>query len=712
VDLVTGEERQLAPDLQFIGSPSWAPNGRALYANAVLGQEYAIYEVPLEGAPRRLTGVLYSRVSTIVQRGAGWFHSWYPLAIHPSGKEIAFGGDRDNTPQLWRMSLSEGLVVASKLTTYAESDQADIQDVCWQNDNTVLFSANRHSQETNFDLWRWTSAGAEPVTRTLYDEYSPRVATGGQTVVFVSNYLGNPDLFTTDTDFSTARHLKISELRFRKGSAKLQVRLRDESGNAIAARVSVRGSDGKYYAPSGALLRMHPGMGEATGFFHSRGDFEIAGPSGAFRVAAWRGIEYDPVIVSAAEGEAQLTLRRRIRWQGQGSWSGEDHIHANYAGPYYLRPEDALLMAEAEDLNVSNLLVANAEGARAYDREFFEGKPHSLSTANHILYWNQEFRNRIVYGHMALLNLTSLFEPAYTSFEGTPHRYDYPSNTIVAEQTRRTGGVVAYVHPIVGMTRDPFDFTVSAKELPVTAALGFVDVVDIYPWGPVAAEIWYALLNCGFRIAPGAGTDTFANWRSINQVPGNSRILVRSSEPLSYAEWISGMRAGRSFVTNGPLLEFTVNGTEPGGTVRSAPGVPLSLKIAARVESPTDIDRIEVLLNGKIVHEKNVGGSRTASLLWEQPGATSGWAALRVSGRTDPRTLGAAAQAHSAPVYLASEGKVMTPDPESAHMFVRWIDRLSDLIERRHNFRNQQERDRVSEIVRQARSKYEAMVSP
>jgi hypothetical protein len=368
-------------------------------------------------------------------------------------------------------------------------------------------------------------------------------------------------------------------------------------------------------------------------------------------------------------------------------------------------------MAEAEDLNVSNMLVANAEGARAYDREFFEGKPSVVSSANHILYWNQEFRNRIVYGHMALLNLTRLVEPLYTSFEGTPHPFDYPSNTMVAREARQSGGVVAYVHPLLGATRDPFDFTVSAKELPVTAALGLVDVVDIYPWGPLSAEIWHALLNCGFRIAPGAGTDTFANWRSINQLPGNSRILVRSRNPLSYAEWMTGMRAGRSFVTNGPLLDVNVNGTEPGGTVRSAAGVPLSLKVAARIESPVPLERVDILLNGKVVHSQNAGGAERLSIEWEHAPAPSGWLAVRVTGKPDQRTLGAAAQAHSAPVYLEAEGRPMTPDPESARMFIRWIDRLSDLIEQRNNFENTQQRERVYEIVRQARAKYEGMAT-
>jgi hypothetical protein len=124
------------------------------------------------------------------------------------------------------------------------------------------------------------------------------------------------------------------------------------------------------------------------------------------------------------------------------------------------------------------------------------------------------------------------------------------------------------------------------------------------------------------------------------------------------------------------------------------------------------IDRIDVLINGKVVHQENAGGTQSLAVEWEEPRAPSGWVAVRISGRPDRRALGAAAQAHSAPVYLEAEGKPMTPDPESARMFLRWIERLSDLIDRRENFENKQQQERVHEIIRQARVKYESMASP
>jgi len=712
VDPASGEERQLTPEVEYTGTPAWTPDGASLIVSRAQGSDVYLVQVPVTGgAAFRLTGAVNSRITTTMQRGPAWYYYWYPAAVHPGGKEVVFGGDRDGAPQLWRMPLGGGPIVTRKLTRYVEKDQAEIQDLSWDGAEALVYSANLTNDRTNFDLWRWNGKTARRMTTSLYDEFSPRVSPDRKTVLFVSNYLGNPDLFTAGPDLRQARHLPIRGLRFHLPAAEVRVRLRDETGAGVPARVSLRGGDGKYYAPPGALMRYHAGMGESAGFFHARGGFSVSVPAGDVRVAAFRGPEREPAVsvTTVRPGQTaaiELTLKRTAHWQGAGWWSGEDHIHANYAGPYYLRPEDALAMAEAEDLNVSNMLAANAEGERIYDREFFLGKPSPLSTRTHILYWNEEYRNRIVYGHMALLNLTRLIPPVYTSFEGTPHPWDYPSNTMVAEQARKANAVVDYVHPFVGMSRDPFDGTVSAKELPVTAALGLVDVVDVYPWGGLALDLWYRLLNCGLRIAPGAGTDTFSNWRSLNQIPGSSRVYVHTRGPLSYSAWIAGLRQGRSFVTNGPLLELEVNGKGPGDVLRSRAGEPLRVEVAARAESRVALRRMELIVNGAVVAARESAGGHSLSLAWKQKFDRSGWMALRVSGDADDFPLGAGAQAHTAPVYFETGGEPMRADPEAAAFFTGWIDRLWDLVEMRNRFEKPGHKEQVRALLMKARSFY------
>ena len=46
-------------------------------------------------------------------------------------------------------------------------------------------------------------------------------------------------------------------------------------------------------------------------------------------------------------------------------------------------------------------------------------------------------------------------------------------------------------------------------------------------------------------------------------LPGSDRAYVKIEGDFSYDGWVKGLKAGRSFVTNGPILEFT-----PGEIIR------------------------------------------------------------------------------------------------------------------------------------------------
>ena len=88
----------------------------------------------------------------------------------------------------------------------------------------------------------------------------------------------------------------------------------------------------------------------------------------------------------------------------------------------------------------------------------------------------------------------------------------------------------------------------------------------------VTSEIWYRLLNCGFRIAAGAGTDAFPNFASLRGPTGLVRVYVRAGERLEHPAFLQGLSAGRTFVTNAPLLWFAVDGKKAGETIPPAAG--------------------------------------------------------------------------------------------------------------------------------------------
>jgi hypothetical protein len=49
---------------------------------------------------------------------------------------------------------------------------------------------------------------------------------------------------------------------------------------------------------------------------------------------------------------------------------------------------------------------------------------------------------------------------------------------------------------------------------------------------------------------------------------GANRVYARLNREFSYENWIAALKQGRTFVTNSPVLSFTVNGQDPGSTLR------------------------------------------------------------------------------------------------------------------------------------------------
>jgi hypothetical protein len=356
------------------------------------------------------------------------------------------------------------------------------------------------------------------------------------------------------------------------------------------------------------------------------------------------------------------------------------------------------------------MIVANADGAFVHDKEFFRGSVDPVSTPNRILYWGEEYRNSHPLGHMAFLNIKELVPPFYSSVPGSDSPYDYPLNTMAAQKATEQGGLVSYVHPIWGDLRDVFDTSLGAKESPVTAALGAMHSIDILPYGPAAYELWYRFLNAGFRISAGAGTDTFTNWRGINALPGDSRQYVEVGRDFTWTTWVERFREGRDFVTNAPLLTFTVNG-QPLGAVNDAPaGQPYRARLAAEVTSEAPIDLVEFIQNGRVIDSKSFSANtREAALETEATVTASSWFAVRVSGPA-ARGVRDVPRAHSGPIYVHL-GRQPVLIREDVELMLRWIDRLWQLLVERDNFGPEPNRQRASAMLSQARAHYQAKLA-
>jgi TolB protein len=704
VDVAGGAEREIHTPHPTAGRPAWSPDGtRIACALAAPGGGALLYEI-------RVADGVVTPLQARAQRGASG--TWTDASWSVPRNELIFATQRSDAPQIWSMPGGRPpIMIQLPLTRYRREDICLMDSVSAIPDGSgVVYSAVVVNGKGDYELYRVPPKGGKPeaITNTTRDEFAPAVSPDSRRIAVVSNHLGNIDLFMMPIGGGDKTHVRLTSLQFRKSAGRLRVTVLDETGQPTPARLYVRASDGKAYSPQGVQIfyySLDPGK-QREGFFIGRGDDTFPVPAGKVELTAVKGIEYEIGEASAdvAAGdtaEITLQLRRWTNWTQRGWWTGENHFHANYNGSYYQRPPESLAWLKAMDLNTANMIVANAAGAFIHDKEFFTGKVHPLSTSRYVLFWGQEYRNSDPLGHMGFLNIRKQVPPSYTSVIGSDSPYDFPLNTMAALEAKQQGGFVTYMHPISAPISDVFDTGLGAKESPVTAALGALNSIDVLPYGRAAYELWYRLLNCGFKIVPGAGTDAFTNWRGINRLPGSARAYVDVGPAMSWDRWVARHREGRNFVTTAPLVTFAVNGQSMGSEIRIPSGQPYRATLTTEISSPTPLRLVEFIRNGEVIESQTVGEqTKSVRMQKDVDVSQSCWFGVRVTG------IGArgfeSALAHSGAVWVTVDGlpTLLRADLE---LMIRWIDRFWALLEERNNFGPGDNRARAQKMVAQAR---------
>jgi hypothetical protein len=331
--------------------------------------------------------------------------------------------------------------------------------------------------------------------------------------------------------------------------------------------------------------------------------------------------------------------------------------------------------AEGEDIHVLNNLICNKE-QRIPDIGHFTGAPDKVSTATRILFHSQEYHPPF-WGHSTFLNLKKhIVIPDYVGYQNTIVDSVYPTNTTPFRVAREQGGLAGYAHG-------------AGPHFAVDLALDNVDFVEVNALNGM--EPLYKAWNCGYKVVASAGEDAFPNfYRSY--ILGSNRVYVRSGAKLDYDQWTAAFRAGKSFVTSGPLVLLKVNGKEPGEEV-SLPSGKHTVQVELEVKSITPVESIEVMHNGQ-----SLGNVRTVTL------DRSGWISVQVKAKytRDPirRPYPFAA---TMPVWITVGGKPVRSKADAGY-FVQWIDRT---LERamQLSFNNEMERNATRKLYQEARAK-------
>ncbi len=466
-----------------------------------------------------------------------------------------------------------------------------------------------------------------------------------------------------------------------------------DAGRAVAARLRLMDARGNEVVPLGHPGSLAADAQEGDVRFQSRrfsyvsGEFLVDPVWLPLRYQVLKGYEYgiaegEITRAGVRDGAFTVPLSRWSSVSTQGWYGGDIHIH-------HIAPKTCRLEMDAEDLNVANILTSDF----TKDQNEFEGRVNGNSSGKHLIYVTQEFRNNHL-GHMCLLNLKTLIEPVKTM-----QPYDYPLHAEVCDRVHAQGGYVSWAHfPSWPGVESPLDVALEKldgleilsvlepRELPVFMKQVVPEIESNH-----GLRMWYRYLNCGFRLTATAGTDKMTTFVTV----GANRVYAHIDGDFSYQSWIDALKQGRTFVTNSPLLTFTVNGREAGSTLSLSSGKDKVLRIHAKAESQLPYDRLEIVSNGNAIGEATPSGPKhKAEIHLEYPLRGSCWIAARAyedlqryrgidfqkvhneQGTLLSSLYGTrrpeAVFAHSSPVYAIRDGKAIR-SRDDAQYYVRYL---------------------------------------
>jgi hypothetical protein len=272
------------------------------------------------------------------------------------------------------------------------------------------------------------------------------------------------------------------------------------------------------------------------------------------------------------------------------------------------------------------------------------------------------------------LGLLHSHRPIFPLRFGPPDSLDDWTLEDWCRQCHRKGGLVIW-HSHAGF---------SGGEALADAVNGHVDALDLDDWTLAEGLVpWYRLLNAGFRLPLACGSGKSDSSRPAGAVRTYARLF--GSDHLTYAAWIEAVRAGRTFVTEGPLLLFTVNDADPGAELANRAS---TVRIRTEVLGRHPIDRIEIVADGQVIAE----GS---SPLETETAAGSWWAARCLSGHR--------ITAHTSPIYTSKVSSYALRK-EALHYLAGHFHRMIDWTREVGRFATPAQRDHLAQVFQAAQN--------
>ncbi len=444
--------------------------------------------------------------------------------------------------------------------------------------------------------------------------------------------------------------------------ASVEFSIVDENGRPLPCRIHLFDEAGKPQRP--------PELPFSHDHFVCPGNAKLQLAAGTYHYLAERGPEYlrQEGSFGLTEGGSEkvtFQLKRLVDLAARGWFAGDLHVHRAL--------EDMELLMQAEDLHVAPVITWwNDENLWA-DRSIpekrlvrFDGNRFYRVMAGE----DEREGGALMYFHldqppgiagaspeypspMEFVHLIRRRESVWIDIE-KPFWWDVPvwlasgQMDSVGLANNHMGHSTMYETEAWGRPRD-------AERLPPPRGNGF--------W---TQEFYYHILDSGLRVPPSAGS---ASGVLPNPV-GYNRVYVYTGEDFTYESWWEGLKAGRSFVTNGPILLVKANNHLPGHVFAADEGEEVHVTLDVSLTTLDDVPAVEIVRNGRV--EQSIPPSQLSGS-GDFPAVSfkqSGWFLVRaITDKANTFRF-----ASTAPFYVEIGPAKRRISKQSVRFFLDWID--------------------------------------
>jgi hypothetical protein len=467
------------------------------------------------------------------------------------------------------------------------------------------------------------------------------------------------------------------------------------TGQPVAGVIRVIAADGQVVPLEGMLPRGQ-GLGDGSPinqWYVLTQEQTVQLPQQKLRLEAFAGLksELEKVDLDLA-GRAEVSVKMPVRFfseVAQKTWyGGNTHLHLRnltaQQADRYLTDVPA-----ADDLDVLfiSYLERPAEDRTYTTNRYPIGDFARAWRTGAVLNNGEEHRHNFDgygegFGHVLLLNIKKLIGPVSIGPGITGSGNDGMPLRPGIDEAHRQGGTAIWAHNGWGFEDVP-NLT--------TARLDALNIFDGGAHGTYE-DSFYHYLNAGLRVPFSTGTDWF--------IYDLARVYVNVRGNLTIQSWLDALKAGRSFITNGPLFEFSVGSTEIGGTLAlDAPG---EVRVRGRVTGRQNFGNLQLVRNGRVIDETAAASSgahfearldRTLDIV--EPC----WLALRVSS-TIRSEYGGELFGHTSPVYVTVGGANVRIQ-QDVEWLIRDMEQAMETITARGSFAMPSDRERVLAVYRE-----------